>query len=261
MRRGRRASERICRSARWRRRGAGAGRADFSAFGFFLFRPRRRRRRRFFFAGAAGAAAAFGFFGGFVAARSAGGAFAGRVVLVVVVDVEVVCAAAFSALVSLGGVMFGRALGDRVGDAAAAAAGARACSAHSGDQRRRALRRRRAALNGLPCAMPSGPMRRPQVGQSLRSFWASWSHQLQKRRFSTAHGRLRAPRGPAEAPCRRLPAARRFRGRGRSRQARPRARSRARWRGFAGDSAGRCSRGETLSERPTGPARTRGGAR
>jgi hypothetical protein len=31
-------------------------------------------------------------------------------------------------------------------------------------------------------------MRRPQWGQSLRSFWASWSHQLQKRRFSTAHG-------------------------------------------------------------------------
>ena len=34
------------------------------------------------------------------------------------------------------------------------------------------------------------PMRRPQVGQSLRSFWAGWSHQLQKRRFSTAHGRF-----------------------------------------------------------------------
>ena len=32
-------------------------------------------------------------------------------------------------------------------------------------------------------------MRRPQVGQSLRSRWASWSHQVQKRRFSTAHGR------------------------------------------------------------------------
>jgi len=31
-------------------------------------------------------------------------------------------------------------------------------------------------------------MRRPHVGQSLRSFWAIWSHQLQKRRFSTAHG-------------------------------------------------------------------------
>ena len=31
-------------------------------------------------------------------------------------------------------------------------------------------------------------MRRPQTGQSLRSFCASWSHQLQKRRFSIAHG-------------------------------------------------------------------------
>ena len=31
-------------------------------------------------------------------------------------------------------------------------------------------------------------MRRPQVGQSLRSFWAIWSHHGQKRRFSTAHG-------------------------------------------------------------------------
>jgi hypothetical protein len=34
----------------------------------------------------------------------------------------------------------------------------------------------------------SGSMRRPQCGQSLRSFWQSWSHQLQKRRFSTDHG-------------------------------------------------------------------------
>ena len=34
----------------------------------------------------------------------------------------------------------------------------------------------------------SAAMRRPQVGQSLRSFCASWSHQLQKRRFSVAHG-------------------------------------------------------------------------
>ena len=31
-------------------------------------------------------------------------------------------------------------------------------------------------------------MRRPQVGQSLRSRCASWPHQGQKRRFSTAHG-------------------------------------------------------------------------
>ena len=34
----------------------------------------------------------------------------------------------------------------------------------------------------------SGPIRRPHVGQSLRSRWASWSHHGQKRRFSTAHG-------------------------------------------------------------------------
>ncbi len=31
-------------------------------------------------------------------------------------------------------------------------------------------------------------MRRPQWGQSFKSFWQSWSHQLQKRRFSTAQG-------------------------------------------------------------------------
>ena len=34
----------------------------------------------------------------------------------------------------------------------------------------------------------SAAMRRPQCGQSLRSFCASWSHQLQKRRFSTDQG-------------------------------------------------------------------------
>jgi len=33
-------------------------------------------------------------------------------------------------------------------------------------------------------------MRRPHVGQSFRSRWASCSHQGQKRRFSTAHGSL-----------------------------------------------------------------------
>ncbi len=32
-------------------------------------------------------------------------------------------------------------------------------------------------------------MRRPHVGQSFRSFWASWPQWGQKRRFSTAHGR------------------------------------------------------------------------
>ena len=35
---------------------------------------------------------------------------------------------------------------------------------------------------------PSGSIRRAQYGQSFRSFWLSWSHQLQKRRFSTAQG-------------------------------------------------------------------------
>src|SRR3954467_9336673 len=35
---------------------------------------------------------------------------------------------------------------------------------------------------------PNGAMRRPQVGQSFRSFCESWSHQLQKRRFSSAQG-------------------------------------------------------------------------
>ena len=38
-------------------------------------------------------------------------------------------------------------------------------------------------------------MRRPHVGQSLRSFWAGWSHQLQKRSVSTAHGSLDADGG------------------------------------------------------------------
>ena len=34
----------------------------------------------------------------------------------------------------------------------------------------------------------SGSIRLPQCGQSFRSFWDSWSHQLQNRRFSTAQG-------------------------------------------------------------------------
>ena len=36
----------------------------------------------------------------------------------------------------------------------------------------------------------SAAIRRPHVGQSFRSFWAGWSHQLQNRSVSTAHGRL-----------------------------------------------------------------------
>ena len=46
----------------------------------------------------------------------------------------------------------------------------------------------RGALAGGAHA-PSGPIRRPQVGQSLRSLCAICWHQGQKRRCSTAHGR------------------------------------------------------------------------
>src|ERR1019366_9077058 len=38
------------------------------------------------------------------------------------------------------------------------------------------------------CQEPSGSIRLPHVGQSLRSFGESWSHQLQNRRVSTAQG-------------------------------------------------------------------------
>ena len=48
--------------------------------------------------------------------------------------------------------------------------------------------RRRTAAALSRAAGP--PMRRPQVGQSLRSFCASWSHQLQNLRVSTDHGRF-----------------------------------------------------------------------
>jgi hypothetical protein len=55
----------------------------------------------------------------------------------------------------------------------------------------RALARRENRRGGGVGTVQSsiGPMRRPQVGQSLRSFWASCSHHGQKRRFSTAHAR------------------------------------------------------------------------
>jgi hypothetical protein len=55
----------------------------------------------------------------------------------------------------------------------------------------------------------------------LRSRWASWSHQGQNRRFSTAQGR-RDRLGAMGSPCRPPPAPRRYRGRGRRGPARPR---------------------------------------
>src|SRR5664280_996376 len=157
-------------------RGAGAaGRAGATggfaaAFGaafpgprFFFF----SRRSAAGGAGFAGAFAAGGFAGG-ACARGAGG-FGGR----------------GGGRGSLHGGLFGAgvggrrdfrgALGHRVGDAAAAAR----AEAH-GEQRR-------AGRERDPSGQ-SGPMRRAQVGQSLRSFCASWSHHGQKRRFSTDHG-------------------------------------------------------------------------
>ena len=70
----------------------------------------------------------------------------------------------------------------------------------------------------LTYGRPAGPLtdRRhpaPQCGQSLRSFWASWSHQLQKRRFSTRPGQLGDGRSQRQQLRRRPRAARRSHGR------------------------------------------------
>ena len=70
----------------------------------------------------------------------------------------------------------------------------RLARSRSRPRRARARARREGGQNGAGARWQwarqrgSAAMRRPHVGQSLRSFWASWSHQLQKRRFSTAHG-------------------------------------------------------------------------
>src|SRR5207247_827951 len=55
-----------------------------------------------------------------------------------------------------------------------------------------ARRRRSDALRAARYAAgrSTGAIRRPQVGQSVRSIGASWSHQSQKRRYSTAQGRF-----------------------------------------------------------------------
>ena len=46
----------------------------------------------------------------------------------------------------------------------------------------------RSPSSGSSLQGPSGSIRLPQCGQSFKSFCACWSHQLQNRRFSTAHG-------------------------------------------------------------------------
>ena len=78
-------------------------------------------------------------------------------VFVAVVEVDVVCPAAFSALVSFGGVMFGCALGHRVRDAAAAAAGRERAAGEqqrkpASDARASAQRAPPPAIRAAPCA-------------------------------------------------------------------------------------------------------------
>ena len=90
-----------------------------------------------------------------------------------------------------GAVEVGRRLGLRVGDVVVEpqppqAEGSRPASSDARPRRRVMRAAHGGALDAGQDA--SGAMRRPHVGQSLRSFCASWSHQLQKRRFSTAHG-------------------------------------------------------------------------
>ena len=88
--------------------------------------------------------------------------------------------------VSLGTVSAGGAPGtSSARDLAAAAAGGERARATARTARARSARR---AAHGDAGQRGSAAMRRPQCGQSLRSFCASWSHQLQKRRFSTDHG-------------------------------------------------------------------------
>jgi hypothetical protein len=83
-----------------------------------------------------------------------------------------------------------RQLGRRAGDLGdVVAAAPAACGGEGereyGDEKRGA---EQAHGGGGARQRGSAAMRRPHVGQSLRSFWAIWSHQLQNRRFSTAHG-------------------------------------------------------------------------
>ncbi len=104
------------------------------------------------------------------------------------VDVEVVCAAAFSALVSFGGVISGVLFGTASETLLPPQAAERQSSRQQQAEGERDARARQRSAQWLPSRGPSGPMRRPQVGQSLRSFCASCSHQGQNRRFSTAQG-------------------------------------------------------------------------
>ena len=85
----------------------------------------------------------------------------------------------------------GRVVGDRqIGRRELAAAGASAAGRQAETEHCRENDWECVLTHQVSGQLPSAAMRRPQWGQSLRSFWVSWSHQLQKRRFSTAQGRL-----------------------------------------------------------------------
>ena len=90
----------------------------------------------------------------------------------------------------------GRRAGDLVGRdlrAAATGGGEGGGGEEDGDDRAPVERGRRGdgarEARWVHAQRGSAAIRRPQVGQSFRSFWASWSHQLQNRRFSTDHGK------------------------------------------------------------------------
>ena len=155
------------------------GWANSGIFGFFSFSAEEPPEGvASFFARAAGAAAAFGFFSGFVAARVAGGAFRrwrfSRWTL------DVVCTAAFSALVSFGGVMSGVLLGTESDALLPPPQAPRSCTGEQQGQRDDGGAKRQRS----PARDPSGSMRRPQVGQSLRSLLGELVAPVAKRRFS-----------------------------------------------------------------------------
>jgi hypothetical protein len=103
-----------------------------------------------------------------------------------VVEVEVVRAAAFSADVSVGGVMSGVLLGIASEVLAPPHPPMPTPSKSTTDAARVAR-----GIEGTQLCLArdvGGPIRLPHVGQSLRSFCASWPQWGQTRRFSTAHG-------------------------------------------------------------------------
>ena len=111
-------------------------------------------------------------------------------VFVFAVVVEVDWAAAFSAEVSVGGTSSGVALGT-ASETLLEPQAPRATPEISAAATARAMRARTRATAQLgPEEFPGGLIRRPQVGQSLRSFCAICSHHGQKRRFSTDQGSL-----------------------------------------------------------------------